>query len=61
MRNLNEVGYPGPQRATAFLQAVEQAAAMWFISDLSPSLTYSLRPLGADTVTCKLESLRGIR
>lgn len=37
MRNLNEVDYRRPQHATAFLQAVEQAVAMWFISDTSPS------------------------
>ena len=30
----------GPRPDTAFLHAVEQAVAMWSISDPSPSLTY---------------------
>jgi hypothetical protein len=41
MRNLNEVAYHlGPRPDTAFLRAVEQAAAMWFISDPSLSLAH---------------------
>ncbi len=57
------VSYPGSQRAAAFLQAVEQAAAMWFISDPSPSLRHTvrnvLRQLGAHTGTGS--HLKGIR
>lgn len=38
--NLNEVAYLGPR--TDILHAVEQAVAMWFISDPSPSRTYGM-------------------